>query len=153
MGIFGAFVLPWDLSLVILLMKENTRLFHCFPTTHSLDPWSMSGQSHFPLTGVTWKKKKKRTTSKLRIMFHLVDKTEDLSVGHSPSESSERLLQRGEGGTRLYKNFCNKEQVVGTSKDYWLPKKTGYLKLMNLTWGISRCKSLGSLESFLWYAP
>ena len=151
MGIFGAFLLPWDLSLVILLMKENTRLFHCLLTTHSLDLWSMSGQSHFPLTGVTWKKKKHNLKVENHVLFG--GQNWGLERGHSPSESSERLLQRGKGGTRLYKNFCNKEQVVGTSKDDWLPKKTRYLKLMNLTWGILRCKSLGSLESFLWYAP
>ena len=50
----------------------------------------------------------------------------------TPPLSSERLLQRGKGGARLCKSFYNKEQVVGTSKDYWLLKKTRYLKLMNL---------------------
>ena len=35
---------------------------------------------------------KKCTTSKLGTVFHSVDKTEDLSLGHSISDSSERLL-------------------------------------------------------------
>ena len=35
---------------------------------------------------------KKCTTSKLGTVFHSVDKTEDLSLGHNISDSSERLL-------------------------------------------------------------
>ena len=38
-------------------------------------------------------------------MFSLVDKTEDLSPGHSLSNSSERLLQRGKGGDRIERSF------------------------------------------------
>ena len=48
-------------------------------------------------------------------MFYLVNKTEDFSQEHSISGSSERLLQRGKGGA-IY-SFCNKDQVVKTSKD------------------------------------
>ena len=51
-------------------------------------------------------------------MFYSVDKTEDLSPGHSISDSSEGLLQRAKGGARIYRNFCNKDQVVRTSRDY-----------------------------------
>ena len=36
-------------------------------------------------TNVYWKKKKKSTTQKLRMMFYLMDKTEDLSPGISLS--------------------------------------------------------------------
>ena len=43
-------------------------------------------------------------------MFYLADKTEDVS--------SEGRLPRGKGGARIYRGFCNKGQVVGTSKDY-----------------------------------
>ena len=51
-------------------------------------------------------------------MFDLADKTEDLSPGHSITVSSERLLQRGKGVASIYRSFCNKDQVVGTLKDY-----------------------------------
>ena len=51
-------------------------------------------------------------------MFYLADKTEDYSLGRSLSDSSEKLPQRGKGGTRAYRSFCNKDQVVRTSKDY-----------------------------------
>ena len=44
-------------------------------------------------------------------MFYLVDKTDN-------SENSETLLRRGKGGARTHTSFCNKDQVVGTSKDY-----------------------------------
>ena len=43
---------------------------------------------------------------------------EDLSPGDSLSDSSEGLLLRGKGGTRVYRSFCNKNQVVSTSKYY-----------------------------------
>ena len=49
-------------------------------------------------------------------MFYLADKAEDLSSGHSLSGSSERLLCRGKEGTSIYRNSCNKDWVVRTSK-------------------------------------
>ena len=36
----------------------------------------------------------------MRIMFYLVDKTADLNLGHSFSDSSEGLLQKGKEGAR-----------------------------------------------------
>ena len=42
---------------------------------------------------------------------------EDLSPGDSLS-ASEGLFQRGNGEARIYRSFCNKKQVVRTSKDY-----------------------------------
>ena len=44
-------------------------------------------------------------------MFYLVDETDI-------SENSETLLRRGKWGARIHRSFCNKDQVVGTSKDY-----------------------------------
>ena len=49
------------------------------------------------------------------VMFYSVDKSEDLRPGHSVSDSSEGVLWRG--NPRIYRGFCNKDQVVGTSKD------------------------------------
>ena len=43
---------------------------------------------------------------------------EDLSTGDSLSDTSERLLQRDKEGARIYRSFCNKTQVVGTSNNY-----------------------------------
>ena len=43
-------------------------------------------------------------------MFYLANKTEVFSLGHMISDSSERLLQRGEGGARIYRSFCNKNK-------------------------------------------
>ena len=58
------------------------------------------------------------TLKKLRILFYLADKTEELSLGRNPSGTSERLLQRGKGGARINRGFCNKDQVGRTSRDY-----------------------------------
>ena len=51
-------------------------------------------------------------------MFYLADKVEGLSLGRSLSDSSEGQLRRGQGGARISKSSCNKDQGVGTSKDY-----------------------------------
>ena len=63
---------------------------------------------------VNWEK---GTTSKLGTVFCSVDKTEDLSLGHSPSESSEGLLRRAKvGGARIYRDFCNsKHQKIAVN--------------------------------------
>ena len=41
----------------------------------------------------------------------------DLSLGGRLTDSSEGLLPRAKGGVRIYRSFCSKKQVVGTSKD------------------------------------
>ena len=51
-------------------------------------------------------------------MFYLADFLRTSSPGHSLSDSSEGLLPRGKEGGGIYKGFCNKDQVVGTLKDY-----------------------------------
>lgn len=85
-------------------------------------------------------------------MFYLEDKTEDLSLGHSPSDSSERLLRRDKGGARIYKSFCNKDQVVRTSKDYSSLQKIRYLKKFSAFLYMKRYKGQDSLQSSLLYA-
>lgn len=44
--------------------------------------------------------------------------SKDLSPGHSLSDYS-RQLRRGKEGARIYRSVCNKDQVTGTSKDYY----------------------------------
>ena len=68
----------------------------------------------------------------MRVTFYLVDKTEELSLEHSISDSSKGLLQRGKRGASVYRIFCNKDQIIGTWKDYCELKKTRHLKLRNL---------------------
>ena len=46
-------------------------------------------------------------------MFYLLDKSEDISLGHSVSDNSEKLFQRGkaEGTQHIQETFfCNKRQ-------------------------------------------
>lgn len=52
-------------------------------------------------------------------MFYSVDKTENLSLEHSISASSERLIQRGKWGAMVYRSFYRKGDIVKTSKDYY----------------------------------
>ena len=63
---------------------------------------------------VSTEKKKKSTTSKLRVIFYSVGQTEDISLRHIISDNSERLLQSDKGGARIYRSFCNKDKVVRT---------------------------------------
>ena len=42
--------------------------------------------------------------------------SEDLNLGHCFSDGSEGQLQKGMGGTRIHKGFCNKNQVVWSSR-------------------------------------
>lgn len=64
--------------------------------------------------------KKENENLEVKITFYLGDKTEDFSPRTGFSNSSEDLLQRikwgvGEG----IQEFCNKDQVVRSSKDYY----------------------------------
>ena len=59
---------------------------------------------------------RKCTTSKLRVMFYLVDKTEDVSLGHILSDSSERLLQRGKGGAGYIGVFTTTTRLLEHQK-------------------------------------
>ena len=68
----------------------------------------------------------------MRVTCYLVGKTEELGLKHSISDSSKGLLQRGKGGASVYRSFCNKDQIIGTQKDYCELKKTRHLKLRNL---------------------
>ena len=51
------------------------------------------------------------------MILYLADKTEHLSLEDRLSDISEGLLCRGKGEARIYWSFCNKDQVVQTSKD------------------------------------
>ena len=55
----------------------------------------------------------------MRVRFYSVDKTEDISLGHSLSDCSERLLPRRKGEPGHLRSFGSKDQVVGTSKVFF----------------------------------
>ena len=97
---------------------------------------------------------KKCTTQKLRIMFYLADKTEDLSLGHSISDRSEGLVWRGQGGARIYE-FLQQRPGGQNFKRLLLIKENPLsgVKEFSAFVCMGRCKSLGSLKSFLCYAP
>lgn len=71
------------------------------------------------LSPANWKKKKKRKQNlevENDVLFSGL--AEDLSPGGSLSGSSKGLLWRGEWGASIYRNFCNKNQIAATLKDY-----------------------------------
>ena len=64
-----------------------------------------------------------------------VDRTEDLGWGHCLSDSSKGLLQRGEEKPWYTHSLCNKNHVIGASKDYcWFKKKQTDIAFFN-AWG------------------
>lgn len=80
----------------------------------------------------------------------MADKTGDLNLGHSISGNSEGLPQRGRGGAGVYRNFWNKDQVLETSKDFWLiNKKLDVSKNSVLSCVWKDAGVLGSLKVFL----
>ena len=52
-------------------------------------------------------------------MFYSANILRTSSLGGSISNNSERLFKEARGEARIYRSFCNKDQVVGTSKDYY----------------------------------
>ena len=69
-----------------------------------------------------------------------------LSPGDSISVALRKLLQEGREEIRLYTSFQQSEQAVWTSKIRYQVKEFSILFM-------GRCKSLGSLNSFLSYTP
>lgn len=59
--------------------------------------------------------KKKKTQPKIWVMFYSVDKTEDISLGHSISNNSDCYWNGGESG--YVGDFSTKMKVVRTSED------------------------------------
>ena len=64
-------------------------------------------------------------------MFYSLDFLRTSSLGGGLSDCSDRLLWRGKAGARVYRSFCDKDQVAGISKDYCSFKKTRHLKFKN----------------------
>ena len=58
------------------------------------------------------------TTTTTKCCYYCYYYLEDSSLQDSFSDSSEGVFPRGPERARLYRNFCNKEQVVQASKDY-----------------------------------
>ena len=91
----------------------------------------------------------------MRIMFYLVDKTEDFSLGHSLSTL--RLFQRGKGGARLYrvslvaqlvKNLTAMKETWVQSLDQEDPLEKGMATHPSiLAWRIPRTEEPGGLQS------
>ena len=71
-----------------------------------------------PVAGFCWMKTKKKHNLKGESYVLFGGLSEDSSQEDSLSDSSEGLFQKGRGGARVHRSFCNKNQIVGTSKDY-----------------------------------
>ena len=65
-------------------------------------------------------------------MFYLTDFLRTSSPGDSLSGSSQGLLWKDKGESKIYRVFCNKDWVGRISKDCCLLKKAIFLKLVNL---------------------
>ena len=90
-------------------------------------------------------------------MFYLADKTENLSPEHSLSNNTERLLWRGKvgGGNQYTWEFLQQRPGSQNIKQLLLNKENQIYQIneFSVCLCMERYKSLGSLKSFLWYAP
>ena len=96
---------------------------------------------------------KKYATSKLIIMFYWVSLLRTIAGEGSFSDSSEGLIQRGKGGTSIYRSFCLKKKKHGVKhQKITLVTNTRHLKLMLLVlfcvWQESRV-SISEFPSWL----
>ena len=86
-------------------------------------------------------------------MFYLEDKCEDSSLGHSISDNPKKLFQRGKGEKQDIQEglffFCNKTPdwllLIEENQIFQVKEFSAFLYMV-------KCKSLGPLKSFLWYA-
>ena len=86
---------------------------------HSPEPWGIVcclNHPHLWYSVVPWKKKKHNLKVENCVLFggqngEFKPRTQTLICSKGP-------LWRGKGGASIYRSFCNKDQVVGTSKDY-----------------------------------
>ena len=65
-------------------------------------------------------------------MFNSVDKSENISPGHSISDNSERLLWGGKEGARIYRSFQNKRPGSWNIKRSLLIKENQMSQVQNL---------------------
>ena len=87
--------------------------------------------------------------------------TEDLSLGHSLSDSSEGLFQWGKGGARVCRFLHNKQTNKQKTPGSWNIKtlllikenQTSPVNEFSPLLCMERCKNLDLLKSFLWYTP
>ena len=83
-------------------------------------------------------------------MFYLVDKTEDLSWGHSISGSSERPLRRGQGGARRYRSLQQRPGSWSMKRLLLIKEnQVSQVKEFSAFLCMGTCKSQGSLKLFL----
>ena len=88
-------------------------------------------------------------------MFYSVDKTEDLSLRHSISDNSERLLWRGKGGAGYIRDFCNKRPCIWNQKITIKENQVSQVKGFSAFLCMGRCKIWAywnhSLDMYLSY--
>ena len=93
---------------------------------------------------------------KVRVMFYLVDFLRISSLGHSISDNTEKIVLKGQReGSQIYRVFCNKRLGNKNIKSLLLIKadQRSQVNAFRAFLCLGRCKSLGSLKSFLWCAP
>ena len=89
-------------------------------------------------------------------MFHLVDSLRTSSPGHSISDNAEKTVLKRQGGRcQDIQKFWQQKTGSRSIKGSLLIKENQMFQMKEFSafLCIGRCKSLGSLNSFLWYAP
>ena len=104
-----AWRIPWTEEPCGLQPTRSQRVWHNWATN------TFTYSAHLPSS--CWPKTKKHSLkAEDYALFGAL--AEDLRPKSSLSDSLEALLQRGRGGVRIYRSFCNRNWVLGTLKDY-----------------------------------
>ena len=84
----------------------------------------------------------------LRVRFYLVDKTEDLSLGGSLSDSQKGLFRR-RGEPRYTEGFQQRTRSQNIKRLLGKKSQTSQVKEFSTFLCLGRCRGLASLKSFL----
>ena len=95
---------------------------------------------------------KKTAQPKNGEVFYLANFLKPSSLECSLLLSSEELLPRGKGGDRIWRSFCNNDQIVIKRWPLIKENQTSQVKQFSVFLCMGRCKSLCSLKSFLFCA-
>ena len=149
--------MPWSRLFPLLFWKkgswysgtESCSKSQSLCRWYSLDPYQDEPQS-LPLTEL-WAEKL-FTTWKLRVVFCSAGIFRTVSPRGSISSNPERTAPRRWGGSDDVYELCNKGQVVGDIKRLLQTNENqiAWIKEFSAFLCMGRCKSLGSLNSFLW---
>ena len=168
--------LNYKLQFLLLLARDidpdkqkeaELPLYHNKPVGWGGDTWNPHDSHQCPLVlpmngysnpslrrlWLYWleKKCKKSSAPKLRLMYYLVN-FEAFKTRRQLLRQLWGTAQKREGRSQDIQGFCNRNQIIRTSKDHYSLKKTRHQvnEFSAFLWR-KRCQSLGTLKAFFFF--